>query len=404
MSRAKREVERRARLAEERLERLRLESLEKATSPGSISAISAELQPKLVADCQYHQSLSEFERLWVDRYTFLLRKGLRLRPRYRPGWSPSWLDNGKAYFACEDYLRTTVPHVLDAENIKDGSVVCIKMLLQRDSQEAQIVAFLSSERMLKEQWNHSGFLLDRFADPYPGTFEYLVMPLLRRFDDPEFGYVEEVIDFVTQVLEGLVFLHSHLIAHNDFTGANIMMDARPILPSGWHPASLGHIPDLSTKISPLSRIDNPVKYYIIDFGIAHRLQPGDAPIVRDCGGRDRDAPELKRSREYNPFKLDVFTAANTFYNELWKKYHRLDFLADIILYGMAEDPDKRPSAPMVLERWYQVEKDISTLTRHLRLQRKEETLGESLVKDAFAIALQAPAMLMGSLPKPRRRS
>ena len=34
--------------------------------------------------------LSEAESFWGDRYEFLHSAGYTLRPRYKPGWSPSW--------------------------------------------------------------------------------------------------------------------------------------------------------------------------------------------------------------------------------------------------------------------------------------------------------------------------
>ena len=49
--------------------------------------------------------------------------------------------------------------------------------------------------------NHCVPILDAFLDPIIPEVSYIVMPLLRRFDSPEFGVIGEVIDFVTQVLE-----------------------------------------------------------------------------------------------------------------------------------------------------------------------------------------------------------
>jgi len=39
---------------------------------------------------------------WRDRQPFLKSKGYMLRPRLRPGWTPSWLSTGEDYFTCED--------------------------------------------------------------------------------------------------------------------------------------------------------------------------------------------------------------------------------------------------------------------------------------------------------------
>jgi len=80
--------------------------------------------------------------------------------------------------------------------------------------------------------NHCVPILDAFQDPVIPDFSYIVMPLLRLFDNPEFGAMGEVIDFVTQLLEvggiilltigphmnillmqGTDFMHAQLVAH-----------------------------------------------------------------------------------------------------------------------------------------------------------------------------------------------
>lgn len=43
--------------------------------------------------------------------------------------------------------------------------------------------------------------MDAFRDPELPEVDYIVMPVLRPYDDPEFGAVGEVIEFVTQILE-----------------------------------------------------------------------------------------------------------------------------------------------------------------------------------------------------------
>jgi hypothetical protein len=77
-------------------------------------------------------------------------------------------------------------------------------------------------------------------------------------------------------------MHNHLVAQGyfdpyttlrslkpwifrDLITQNIMMDARPILPNGWHFVADGFAPNRVDLISLLARIDHPVLYYIIDF-------------------------------------------------------------------------------------------------------------------------------------------
>ncbi len=45
-----------------------------------------------------------------------------------------------------------------------------------------------------------------FSDPEDEGYEYLVLPVLRKFDDPPFYAVVEVLDFVRQTLEVICVL------------------------------------------------------------------------------------------------------------------------------------------------------------------------------------------------------
>ena len=47
-------------------------------------------------------TLRNNEKKWRDRHEMLEKEGYVLRPRLRPGWTPSWLQSGKSPFDCED--------------------------------------------------------------------------------------------------------------------------------------------------------------------------------------------------------------------------------------------------------------------------------------------------------------
>lgn len=55
-----------------------------------------------------YQSLSELEITWRDRQQFLQSKGYMLRPRLRPGWTPSWLQTGTYWRRAEDSVELPV--------------------------------------------------------------------------------------------------------------------------------------------------------------------------------------------------------------------------------------------------------------------------------------------------------
>jgi hypothetical protein len=49
-----------------------------------------------------YQTLAEHEIAWRDRQPFLESKGYMLRPRLRPGWTPSWIRTGTYWRRAED--------------------------------------------------------------------------------------------------------------------------------------------------------------------------------------------------------------------------------------------------------------------------------------------------------------
>jgi hypothetical protein len=96
---------------------------------------------------------------------------------------------------------------LDAKRLEDGLVVCIKRIEPKTDDfkfarmEVEIGRYLSTEHMLRDPTNHCVPIMDNFQDPTDPTIEYIVMPFLRPFNDPAFGVIGEVVDFVSQVLE-----------------------------------------------------------------------------------------------------------------------------------------------------------------------------------------------------------
>ena len=70
----------------------------------NINMASSSSRPNLRGPVE----LSSFETKWRDRQPFLESKGYMLRPRLRPGWTPSWLSTGRRFFDCEDSVRLPV--------------------------------------------------------------------------------------------------------------------------------------------------------------------------------------------------------------------------------------------------------------------------------------------------------
>ena len=52
--------------------------------------------------------LTETEQWWANQQIWLAQQGYVLRPRYRPGWIPSWKKGRVSEFKAEDGLRSRV--------------------------------------------------------------------------------------------------------------------------------------------------------------------------------------------------------------------------------------------------------------------------------------------------------
>ncbi|RDB17155.1 hypothetical protein Hypma_001985 [Hypsizygus marmoreus] len=317
---------------------------------------------------------------WRDRYIFLRERGYELRPRYRPGWTPSWIGTSLERWKCEDAVDAVYPMLLDARSVKDGRQLCIKMITKK-SDEIDIARYLSPTipNQPSDSKNHSVPILDFFQDPMSPDINYIVMPLLRQFNDPEFLFVGEIIDFVTQLLEGMEFMHRKLVAHADLTSVNIMMDALPILPRGWHFLLPSFAPNGKDILRPRARIDHPVRYYIIDYDCSVRFLPGQSPIIRGLGGRDDDPPELVGREPFDHFKLDVFTLGNVFLKEFRQKYLGLEFLDTLIHFMMTADFHERPTAVVALQHWYKIKSRLNVSVARWRLRKPNETMGIKVI-------------------------
>lgn len=86
-----------------------------------------------------------------------------------------------------------------------------------------------------------------------------------------------------------------------------------MFPQGFHPMRELALPDVSGIAPILHRVDVPVRYYYIDFGISTRFAPNQGPtLVLGTQGLDDEVPELSDTIPYDPFKTDIFIVGNLF--------------------------------------------------------------------------------------------
>ncbi|KAI9067213.1 hypothetical protein FKP32DRAFT_1644465 [Trametes sanguinea] len=323
------------------------------------------------------------ELLWHRRQHFLEENGYYLRPRYREGWQPSWMGTNIAPDFCEDFIVSSRPQVIDARRKEDDFLVTIKTVSTRD-QELSVARFLSSFKDVEK--NHCVEILDVLSDPLNPERALMIMPYLRPYNNPELMTVGDVIDFVKQMLDGLEFMHSHRVAHRDIAPPNIMMDARPLYPSGHHPVRLSCTPDGIYDAIPLSRADHPVRYYYVDFGLSVRF-PENAPtmVVGDVG-RDDEVPELSSTVPYDAFKADVYALGNLFDKEFEQRFHRLEFLRPLIDSMKRRQPEMRLPATELVTLFEQVLTTVNKKAWRWRLSLKSEGPYERVLNDTVAVA------------------
>ena len=92
---------------------------------------------------------------------------------------------------------------MDAIKRSTGELVAIKRC-NNGIQEIEIAKYLSSIHVPQ---NHCVTVLETFADPLNPKVTLMVMPFLRPCNNPEFGNVGEVLDFIDQTIEVRCICH-----------------------------------------------------------------------------------------------------------------------------------------------------------------------------------------------------
>ena len=93
------------------------------------------------------------------------------------------------------------------------------------------------------------------------------------------------------------------------------MDGSALYPRGHHPVWTDCSPDIVEELKPLLRMDHPVKYFYVDFGLSVRFEPSASPYVVGDVGRDAEVPELSSTVPYDAFKADIYALGNLFDKE-----------------------------------------------------------------------------------------
>ncbi|KZT10924.1 uncharacterized protein LAESUDRAFT_644190 [Laetiporus sulphureus 93-53] len=329
------------------------------------------------SDAQFPGKLRKGELYWRDRQPWLQEHGYMLRPRYRPDWKPSWIGTKRSWIISEDGVSPSHHAILDATRIADGRIVTLKRISRSiHPHEAEIGQLFSSPPLASDTRNHCVPLFEVLQDPIKEDMSILVMPLLRKYNDPRFGTIGEAVEFFRQLFEGLQFMHKQHVAHRDIMRLNVMLDPQAMYLQLYHPNFCDKKLDMSGNAKHYTRTERPTRYYLTDFGLSRKYDPSagppnEYPII----GGDRTVPEFQRERmneACNPFPTDIYCTGNLIREDFLRKYYGLEFMEKLIEDMVQDDPAKRPTIDDVVSRFDEIRNSLKRSTLRSRLVAKNE--------------------------------
>ncbi|KAG2353300.1 hypothetical protein BDR07DRAFT_1496542 [Suillus spraguei] len=329
-------------------------------------------------------ALSEDEIWWRRQYEWLKVRGYLLRPRYAPEWIPSWEGSKRHPLDCEDGCVLHFGQVMDATHVLDGSYVSLKMVKKsRNPHEVEIGQYFMSEKLSSDPKNYCVPLLDVLSVPDDSNIQLIVMPLLLPFTKIRFDTFGEVMECLRQLFDGLWFMHNNHVAHRDCMWMNIMMDAKDLYAEPYHPVLSYMKRDFSGYVSHYTRTQRPPKYYFIDFGLSRRYDASEEnPLEYPIFGGDKSVPEFRNNVgvPVNPFPTDVYYLGNVIREQFLITKKGFEFLKPLVDDMIQDDPHKRPTMEVVVERFESIRQQLSTWKLRSRVISQDEGPLENLYR------------------------
>lgn len=144
--------------------------------------------------------------------------------------------------------------------------------------------------------------------------------------------------------------------------------------------------DAMYELSPLARIDHPVRYYLIDFGISSHFLEGSSRYVTELKSRDKEVPELSADVPYDAMKVDIFTLGNLYRKEFLQKYHGLDFLLPLKEAATQQQLERRPTAEVAFAIFEDISLCLISSLLRWRLRSRAESQPERVLYETVAVA------------------
>ncbi|KAI5825113.1 hypothetical protein K523DRAFT_283738, partial [Schizophyllum commune Tattone D] len=366
----------------------------------------------------------DFEKWWVDHQPWLESHGYMLRPRYRPDWTPSWYADGMAEtkWNAEDCVVMSYAFILDATRISDGAFVILKRVdKRRHPTEVEITSTLCSPPYSSDPRNHCVPVLEVLQDPEDENFQLMVLPLLRNYANPRFDTVGEAVVCFRQIVQSVRLMHANKIAHRDIHPLNIMMDASPLYMVPFHPMRPDMRRDYKGDSEPtFTRTERPVKYYLIDPGLAVQYDTVDPPPLEiPVLGGDKTVPEFVAngmSKPYNPFPTDVYYLGNWIRQDFLEGHRSVtggvlsskrlgfEFLRSLVDDMTQSDSSKRPTINEVEERFESLVASLSSWKLRSRVAKQHDNPFHSMYLSTahWLRRVKLVALRRAAVPSPSR--
>lgn len=329
-------------------------------------------------------ALSVDEIWWRRQYEWLKVRGYLLRPRYAPDWVPSWEGSKRHASECEDGRVLHFGQVMDATRMLDGLYVSLKLVKKSEHpHEVEIGQYFMSEKLSSDPKNYCVPFLDILSVPNEIDTQIIVMPLLLPFTKIRFDTFGEVVECLRQLFEGLCFMHNNHVAHRDCMWMNIMMDAKDLYAEPYHPVNPRMKRDFSGRVGHYTRTQRPPKYYYIDFGLSRQYDASEEnPLEYPVFGGDKSAPEFQNNVDVplNPFPTDVYYLGNVVREQFLKTKTGFEFLKPLVDDMVNDDPQKRPTMEVVVERFESIRQQLSTWKLRSRVISQDEGPFENLYR------------------------